>query len=250
MSFFSTFELSTIQWVMIIFGAFVTGMGRTGIFGVTILVVPLLSLFIPGKEAAGLVLPMMIAGDFVAVYVYRKTYDRSAFSRILPWLILGVLLGMVIGGAVSDSVFKKIMAGTTFTCAAFVIWNEIRHGKPVKLNFWTVAVIGTLSGFASMIGNAAGPIIAVYFLALRLKKVEYISSIAWLFWIVNLVKLPMHIFVWKTVSQEVLKIDLVLIPALIAGLIAGVWFIKKIPEKPFRIVIIVSVIVAAIMLLI
>jgi len=247
--FFSSIDSTTFQWTVIIFSAVLTGIARTGIFGVMLLVVPLLSLQMPGRTAAGLVLPLMVAGDFIAAYVYRKTFSKKAMLQILPWLILGLGLGALIGGAVSNRLFKMIMASTTFTCMAFAIWNELRHGKPLQLNSQTIAVIGILSGFASMIGNAAGPVIAVYFIALNLKKMEYVSSIVWLFWIVNLLKLPFHIFLWKTVNLDVLKLDLILAPALCAGMAAGIWIVRKIPEKPFRMVILASIFAAGTMLL-
>jgi len=247
---FPSIDLTTFQWILVIFCAFLTGIARTGIFGVMLLVVPLLSLQMPGRSAAGLILPLMVAGDFIAAFVYRKTFNRKVMLQILPWLILGVGIGALIGGAVSNRLFKMIMAGTTFTCMTFAIWNEIRRGKPVALKSWIIVFVGILSGFASMIGNAAGPVIAVYFIALNLKKVEYVSSIIWLFWIVNLLKLPSHIFLWKTVDLSVLKFDLILVPALCAGLAAGVWIIRKIPEKPFRMVILASIFAAGIVLLI
>ncbi|MBT4285726.1 MAG: sulfite exporter TauE/SafE family protein [Deltaproteobacteria bacterium] len=243
-------ELSILQFIFFFAGALLTGIARTGIFGVMLMVVPFLSLIMDGKDAAGLILPLMIAGDFVAAFIYRMTFNKNAAFQILPWILAGVFLGVLVGGSVSNRLFKIVMAGTTFTCAGFVIWNEFNQQRKPKLKIWMIAVIGILSGFASMIGNAAGPIIAVYFLALRLEKLEYVSSIVWLFWVVNIVKLPFHIFVWETIDCNVLKTDLLSIPALLAGLAAGVWVLKRIPEKPFRIVVLVSIFIAGIMLLI
>ncbi len=245
-----SFDLSVVQWVFLFLGSFLTGVARTGIFGVMLLVVPLLSLKMPGKEAAGLILPLMVAGDFVAAYVYRKSFVKKAVFQILPWLVLGVAIGTIVGGIVSNELFNNLMAGMTFTCAAFVVWNEYRKGDPVRLKLWFIILIGLLSGFASMIGNASGPVITVYFIALNLKKREYVSSVVWLFWIVNIIKLPFHVFAWHTVDFNVLKLDLLLCPALILGLISGVSLIRKIPEKPFRVVIFISILLAGGLLLI
>jgi len=51
-----------------------------------------------------------------------------------------------------------------------------------------------LSGFASMIGNAAGPIFAIYLLALGFTKNNFIGANSWFFFMINLIKLPLQIF--------------------------------------------------------
>ena len=52
---------------------------------------------------------------------------------------------------------------------------------------------GVASGFATMIGNAAGPIFSLYLLAKGAKKNNYMGTFAWFFLIVNVTKLPLQI---------------------------------------------------------
>jgi len=88
-----------------------------------------------------------------------------------------------------------------------------------------------------MIGNAGGPVIAVYFLAIRLNKYDFISTSAWFFMIINLTKVPLQVFFWGAMT-----------PAIIAGALLGILVIQRIPEKPFRYVVIALTVIAAVKL--
>jgi uncharacterized membrane protein YfcA len=94
--------------------------------------------------------------------------------------------------------------------------------------------MGFLAGFATMIGNLAGPVANVYFLAVRFPKNEFIGTIAWLFFIINVFKLPFHFFVWKTVTPETLVLNSVLIPMLVIGFFVGVSLVKRISNINYR----------------
>ena len=96
-----------------------------------------------------------------------------------------------------------------------------------------------------MIGNSAGPIMSIYFLAMGLEKNRFIGTGAWFFLMVNLFKLPFHIFIWETIDKKTFLFDLALIPAIVLGAFMGGWIGKKIPDKPYRVIVIVSVVLAA-----
>jgi len=91
-----------------------------------------------------------------------------------------------------------------------------------------------LAGFSTMVGNLAGAFSNIYFLAIKLPKNEFIGTAAWLFFIINLFKVPFHIWVWETINLESLKISLTLIPAVISGLLLGVFLVKKINNNKYR----------------
>jgi len=188
-------------------------------------------------------------GDWIAVFFYRKNIRWPVILKILPWIIAGVLLGAWVGSLVSDQVFRNIMGGITFICLALLIWKERRGGVQIDYSVWIVALIGILSGFGSMIGNIAGPIIALYFFTLRLDKIDYVSSMVSLFWIVNMIKVPFHVFFWGTINEESFKLNLILAPLILLGAFLGYKIIKIIPEKPFKVFILISIGAAGIALL-
>jgi hypothetical protein len=109
---------------------------------------------------------------------------------------------------------------------------------------------GFLAGFSTMIGNLAGPISNIYFLAMRLPKNEFIGTAAWLFFIINVFKLPFHFFVWKTVTKESLALNLILVPAVVIGFFLGARLVKLISNVNYRrFIIIVTALGGIIMLL-
>ena len=85
-----------------------------------------------------------------------------------------------------------------------------------------------------MIGNAAGPIFAIYLLAIRLNKQNYLGTTAWFFLMINLLKLPLQVFVWHNINWSTALLALSALPVIFIGTRIGIYVIKKLPEKAFR----------------
>ena len=69
---------------------------------------------------------------------------------------------------------------------------------------------------------------------MRLPKNEFIGTAAWLFFIINVFKLPFHIFVWKTIDKQTLTINAVLIPTIVLGFYLGAKLVKVISNELYR----------------
>jgi len=110
--------------------------------------------------------------------------------------------------------------------------------------------VGVLSGFTSMIGNAAGPIFSMYLLTLGLKKNNYMGINAWFFFIINFTKIPIQAFVWHNISIKSLFVTVLMIPVITLGAILGAFILKKINEKYFRYIILVMTAIASFKLLV
>ena len=123
-----------------------------------------------------------------------------------------------------------------------LILNPIK--VDIKENKIFSIIVGFLGGFITMIGNAAGPIMSIYFLSMGFNKNKFIGTAAWFFLFVNLFKVPFHIFIWDTIDLNILLFDLSLFPLILIGALIGVWIVKKIPEKPYKIFVIVSVVLS------
>ena len=99
-----------------------------------------------------------------------------------------------------------------------------------------------------MIGNAAGPVMSIYFLSMMLPKNSFIGTGAWFFLIINLFKIPFHVMVWETIDMDTFVLDLAMLPVIMVGAFLGFRLVKYIPEKPYRIFIIVTTGLAALKL--
>ena len=100
-----------------------------------------------------------------------------------------------------------------------------------------------------MVGNLAGPVMAVYLLSMRLPKNEFIGTAAWFFLVINIFKVPFHVFVWETINWQSFTLNLIALPLIIAGVYIGIWLVKRINEKQYRWLVISMTLVAAAALL-
>lgn len=242
-------ELSTIQWFLVVLAAVLIGASKTGISGAGMISIPVLAAIFGGKMSAGLVLPMLSIADIFAVSYYNRHAQWKYVLKLLPWSVLGIFLGIYVGDKISDTFFKQLIGIIVISSIAIMIWQDVRKKKiNIPDYWWFAALMGFAGGFATMIGNAAGGIMALYLLSMRLPKNTYIGTGAWFFFVINLFKIPFHIFIWKTITLDSFAFDVVMIPALAIGALLGVKIVKLIPEKAYRIFIIVITLISALFL--
>jgi len=244
------FQLDGAQWGWIVLAAFLVGFSKTGISGFTMLVIPILASVFGGRDSTGVLLPMLIAGDVFAVLYYRRHASWKEIARLLPWAFVGIAAGLLVGSLIDDRTFKLLIACIVLICLVLLVRTELRGEAetPLTRQRWFPPVTGVASGFATMIGNAAGPIFSLYLLAKGAKKNNYMGTFAWFFLIVNLTKLPLQVFAWRNITGTTLALAGLMIPAITTGALLGAAVIKRLPEKPFRWIILVVTAVAAIRL--
>ncbi|MCB8999968.1 MAG: sulfite exporter TauE/SafE family protein [Bacteroidales bacterium] len=249
MELISLYNLSISQWVLVVLCGMIIGMSKTGISGAGLVVVPVLAGIFGGRPSVGLLLPMLVVADIFAVSFYNRHAEWKYVFKLLPPAFLGILLALFTGKWVNDEQFRELIGIVVIAGIGLLIYRDLRDkNKEIPSAWWFSALLGFGGGFATMIGNAAGPIMAFYLLSMRLPKNIYIGTGAWFFFIVNVLKIPLHIFVWKTITSQSIMFDIILIPAIIAGAFAGFYLVKLIPEKIFRIFIILTTLISAIAL--
>lgn len=225
------------------------GMSKTGLSGVGLMVVPILANAFGGRPSVGLLLPILIFADVFAVTWYNRHAEWKYVLRLLPWAFAGILSAALLGRAISDDNFNRLLAGIVILGIGILIWRDLRpKSVQVPSSWWFAASLGLLGGFSTMIGNAAGPVMALYLLSMRLPKNRYIGTGAWFFFIVNLSKVPLHIWSWKTIDLHSFMIDVALIPAIAGGAFLGIWVVRLLPEKVFRVIVIATTLLSAILL--
>ncbi len=248
--FIQMMSFTGLQWTILIITALSVGFSKTGIGGVLMLAIPLLASVFGGKDSTGILLPMLLVGDVFAIWYYRRSTQWNKVLKPLPWAVLGLVLGVIIGNYISDKTFVTLIGIIIIFCLGILIYTEWK-GKDFKVpnNTWFYIMVGILSGFTSMIGNAAGPIFSIYLLALGFKKNDYMGTNAWFFFIINLIKLPLQIFIWHNIGINSLYSTSLMIPVIAVGAVLGYLVLKKVNEKFFRYIVIVMTAMAAIRLL-
>lgn len=243
-------NLDLTLWVVLILSAFFTGMGKAGVFGLGTLVAPILASAFGGKVSAGLLLPMLSMADVLAVLYYNRHASWSHLWKLFPFAALGVLLAIWVGDVIQDSTFKILMAVFILgSIPIMIIREQVKDIKPLSGNWWWGSLFGISGGFSTMIGNAAGPIMNLYLLAMHLPKNVLIGTGAWFFLVINLFKIPFHVFIWKTITLESFSLNLMMLPIILAGGFLGIKVVKLLPEKPFRWMIIILTVLASVRLI-
>jgi uncharacterized protein len=234
-------------WIFAALGALMIGVSKSGITGLSILSIALFNHVFPSsKQASGLVLPLLIFGDFVAVSSYRKHTQWHYLWRLFPWTAIGVVVGYFTLDRISDHT-ARITIGWIIVALAFLsFWRKLvspsdeQHAAPFH---WSVgAVIGMTAGFITLIANAAGPLMAIYLVAMRLPKMEYVGTAAVFFMLLNLFKVPFMVDLGLITTQS-FGFNLALAPAVLLGALAGRWLLVRVNQNVFeRLVLLLSAI--------
>ncbi len=149
-------------------------------------------------------------------------------------MILGVLIGVFYGYNINEEVFRLGMAVIILLSVILMYAWDRKKNKAVPTHWSFAGALGMTAGFTTMVGNLAGAFTNLYFLAQKLPKNAFIGTAAWLYFIINVFKLPFHVFVWETVQLESLRISLLLAPFVALGLYVGVKMVRVIKENAYR----------------
>ena len=190
-------------------------------------------LVFPPNDALGLMLLYLLVGDLVAVRLYWPQADKQELLRMLPTIVIGIATGIWLINSIDNALLGLLIG---IMIVALVCLEPYRHlvtGWTARYILWVRSFSSYLAGFATTIGNSAGPIIAMYFLLLKLNKHRFVGTAAFFFLIVNLIKLPLYhsigIFNMSYMPSVLLTLPLVFI-----GTYAGRYFLQWIPQARFN----------------
>lgn len=233
------FQQTAFNWTLIILAAFIIGLAKAGLKGIDMMNVTIMAIVFGSKASTGIVLPLLCFADVMAVRYYHRHAQWTYFWKLIPWMAVGILVGVFVGKDLNEAVFRKIMAVIIGITVIIMIWMESRKNLVIPDNKVFTAGMGLSAGFTTMLGNLAGAFSNIYFLAMRLSKNDFIGTAAWVFLVINLFKLPFQVIYWKNISWLSLKTDLLLLPALVAGFWVGLRLVARIKDDSYRKVVIV-----------
>ncbi|UCE19164.1 MAG: sulfite exporter TauE/SafE family protein [Gemmatimonadota bacterium] len=243
-------NLSPLTWIFSLACGMLAGITKAGLMGLNSLVVLIMANLFGGRASTGVVLPINIIADILAVHYYNHHARWKYVVRFMPWILLGIMAGLLVGNFISDDLFKKILAGTVFAGIAVMTRQDIgEQSVTVPEGWWFPMVLGISGGFATMVGNVGGPLMWLYLLAMRLPKYNLIGTASCLFVLVGLSKIPLHVIFWKTVTLKTMAFDLLMAPAIVGGFYFGIRIVRAIPDKPYRILILASTLASTLLLL-
>lgn len=228
-------EPSALGWVLAGLAALTAGIAKTGVPGLGIVAVPLMALVLPTKVATGALLPVLMCADLLAIATYRRGADVKQLGRLLPWALVGIALGTVFFRQIEEGALRHVLGGILLALIGLAfLRRQGKLGSPESPLPKPIApATGVLGGFTTLIANAAGPVMNLYLLAMRLPKDIFLPTAAWFFFIINWSKVPSMLYL-KALNLESFAFSAKLFPAAILGGLLGRTVAKKLDQKRFE----------------
>ena len=242
------YSFFSLPFLLAALGAFLLGIAKSGVKGIAVFIVILFVFAFGAKASTGVLMPLLIGGDIFAIIYYKKHADWKYIFILIPWMILGVILGTYFGNLLDENTFRLGMAGLILLTTLLLLYWERYPLKQVPSHWSFAGSLGVLAGFTTMIGNLAGAVTNIYFLAMRLPKNVFIGTSAYVFFIINLFKVPFHVYVWETINLGSFLTSLSYFPFLFLGLFVGVKIVARINDKNYRKLILILTAIGSVVL--
>jgi uncharacterized protein len=220
-------------WAVAILAVFIVGLSKSGLVGsMGMVAVPMLALVMPARDATGMMLPVLLAMDAIAIWIYRKDANWHVLRIMLPGAMVGTILGWLLWSVVTDA--QVLLAVGIITVlfmldALLPIRKRLPDTPPSRGwgAFW-----GGGAGLTSFISHTGGPPFQIYTLPLGMSPTVYSATTAFFFAIVNTSKLFPYYFL-GTLSVNNLELSAALIPFGLVGVGVGVYLVRRISAKAF-----------------
>ena len=226
--------LTLIEWLLCIIAALGVGVAKSGFAGVSLVHVLVMAQIFGDKLSTGVVLPMLCIGDVFAVLAFKRHAVWRHVGRTLPIACIGVAIGMWLMTRIPAGAYRPIIGWTVLLLVLVQLWRMWKPAMfekvPHSLPF--AAAMGLLAGITTMMANAAGPVMGLYFLSVGLPKYQLTGTSAWFFLLINFYKIPFSIHL-DLIHGDTLLFNLALAPAILAGLFLGRWLLAHVSQKIF-----------------
>lgn len=230
----SAIGFAPVDMVFLGLTAFLVGMRRGGIQGAAVIGVTLLASHFSAAASVGITVVIFLYADIQATVILFREVDWRFLGRLLIPTLIGITVGAIIGRSLPTQVFGWVLFVLIFIAyGSMILQRRASVGRVAQGHPVITLLSGFLSGFTTMVGNLASIFVAVYFAAVGAKKEQFIATSVWFFFIVNLIKLPIHIWIWRTLTVEMVVRTLVLIPVVTAGIFLGRVLARRLSEDSY-----------------
>ena len=231
---FSAWPFITDPWfyALAVPAVLMTGLAKSGFAsGFGSLATPMLALAVPAPQAAAVMLPLLIAMDATGLQQMWRHRDRALVRQLVPWGVLGIGVGTVMFGVLSDRAVSGLLGALTLLfLAQRLLWPIRAEGTPPPR--WAAPLCSTTSGFTSFVAHAGGPPLMAYVLPLKLAPVVASATMAVYFAVINLVKL-VPFGALGLLDARNPATSLLLLPVAPLGVWLGVWLVRRIDPTWF-----------------
>jgi uncharacterized membrane protein YfcA len=242
--------MTSFHWIALL-AAVCIGLSKAGFSGISMVSVSLLADLYGEKASVGLALPLLIAADLMAYPAFIRHGSWRPVWRLLGPTLAGLALGWWMLGWIEDAAARRVIGGCVLLMVALQVsrhWCKEVFDRWVETKGFGLGA-GVLGGFATMLANAAGPLVQLYLMARKVPKMELIGIGARFFLLINLIKVPLNAKL-ALITQESLLENLQLLPGVVLGVFGGRWLVRYVPQAAFEWMIVVFSAIAGLRLLI
>ena len=227
-------DLTTLAWCLALAAGVLIGFAKTGVPGTSLPAVAMMAMAFPDdtRKSVGMILLLVLTGDVPAVLYYRKHCDWSKILKLFPYVALGMVPAYFLLGWATGDRLRPILGVLILGLLVVDFFRKRFKWEHLPNSQWFAALMGGLAGFATMVGNAAGPIMTIYCLTLGFERHAFIGTFAWFFFIVNLTKVIPFIS-QGMITMETLQFGVQLIPMVLLGAAIGIYALPRISQVWF-----------------
>ncbi|MGW9157235.1 sulfite exporter TauE/SafE family protein [Microbacterium sp. NPDC055665] len=241
-------------WAALAVAAVTIGISKTALPGGSILAIALFAAVLPARTSTAATLLLLMVGDLFALFAYRRHAHWPTLLRLAPAVIAGLLVGFAFLALAGDGVVRRAIGVILLLMIAVTLWRRWRQSKadtvtPPSGGIVLAGAYGTLGGFTTMVANAGGPVMSMYFLATRTPVQVFLGTSAWFFAIINVIKVP-FLAGLGLFHAPVLLMDAVVAPLVVIGALLGLRVARRMNQRVFDRIVIVLTILGAVYLLI
>ncbi|WP_314426079.1 sulfite exporter TauE/SafE family protein [uncultured Microbacterium sp.] len=244
-------DLAPLAWAALALAAITIGISKTALPGGSILAIALFATVLPARTSTAAMLLLLIVGDVFALITYRRHAHWPTLLRLAPAVVAGLLVGFAFLALAGDGIVRRAIGVILLIMIAVTLWRRWRQNRAAAHEpggLLLSGVYGTLDGFTTMVANAGGPVMSMYFLATRTPVQVFLGTSAWFFAIINLLKIP-FLAGLGLFEGQVLLMDAVLAPLVVLGALAGIRLAKRMDQVLFDRIVIALTIAGAVYLL-
>ncbi|QNP69037.1 sulfite exporter TauE/SafE family protein [Streptomyces roseirectus] len=243
------------EFAALAFAALLVGFSKTAVSGANTVSLAVFAAVLPARASTGVLLPILIAGDVLAVVTYRRHAHWPTLWRLFPAVAAGVVVGTVFLLWAGDEAVRTSIGAILLLMAAVTVWRRRQAQAPedpdavaTRSGRLKARSYGVLGGFTTMVANAGGPVMSMYLLSAGFRKLGFLGTSAFFFLIVNVTKVPFSAGL-GLIDGASLLLDAALVVFVVPGALLGRWAVDRINQRLFEQLVIAATVLGGLQLL-
>ncbi|MGJ5830946.1 sulfite exporter TauE/SafE family protein [Streptomyces ossamyceticus] len=255
MNTMTLWHLSPAEFAALAFAALLVGFSKTAVSGANTVSLAIFAAVLPARASTGVLLPILIVGDVLAVLTYRRHAHWPTLWRLFPAVGAGVVFGTLFLMWADDQIVRTSIGAILLLMTAVTVWRRRTVDQDDEPDSVTTRAgrvkarsYGVLGGFTTMVANAGGPVMSMYLLSAGFRKLGFLGTSAFFFLIVNVSKVPFSVGL-GLIDGPSLLLDATLALFVVPGALLGKWAVHRINQRLFEQLVIAATVLGGLQLL-